>query len=171
MEISFFCHPNSNAVIAAIFGIWNNCWGGGGEGALHASVRVSRDVPPFRHPFSHEVHPGTPSGWVFNCQTYSCWVSYFRFEPLYLGNIFEIFKFNHFFGVLLSAKCHLFHLRYQQFLFKPVMKYMAIHWTVISMNVLWKCQISPLFTCSSQKHWLSFASHKFLSWVTRYSDV
>ena len=38
------------------------------------SVRVSRDVPPFRPPF---FTSGTPSGWVFKCQTYSCWVSYF----------------------------------------------------------------------------------------------
>ena len=54
------------------------------------SVRVSRNVPSFRPPF---FTSGTPSGWVFKCQTYSCWVSFFRFESLSLGNICEIFKF------------------------------------------------------------------------------
>ena len=61
------------------------------------SVRVSRDVPPYRPPF---FTSGTPSGWVFKCQNYSCWVSFFRFNPLPLGYISEIFIFNHFWVVI-----------------------------------------------------------------------
>ena len=61
------------------------------------SVRVRKDVPPLGSPF---LTSGTPSGWVFECQTYSCWVSYFHFEPLPMGNICKIFKFNHSFGVI-----------------------------------------------------------------------
>ena len=37
---------------------------------------------PFRPPF---FTSGTPSGWVFKCQTYSCWVLLFHFESLPLG--------------------------------------------------------------------------------------
>ena len=59
--------------------------------------QLARDVPPFRPPF---FTSGTPSGWVFKCQTYSCWVSIFRFEPLSFGNICEIFIFNHSFGAI-----------------------------------------------------------------------
>ena len=58
------------------------------------SVRVSRDVPPLRPPF---FTSGTPSVWVFRCQTYSI----FHFEPLSLGNICEIFIFSRFFGSFL----------------------------------------------------------------------
>ena len=61
------------------------------------SVRVSRDVSPFRPPF---FTSGTPSGWVFRCQTYSCWASFFHFEPISLGNICEIFIFSHSFWVI-----------------------------------------------------------------------
>ena len=43
-------------------------------------------MPPFRPPF--------PSRWVFKCQTYSCWVSFFCFESLSLDYICEIFKFS-----------------------------------------------------------------------------
>ena len=37
---------------------------------------------PFRPPF---FTSGTPSGWVFKCQTYSCWVLLFHFESLPSG--------------------------------------------------------------------------------------
>ena len=44
---------------------------------------------------------GSLSGWVFKCQTYSCWaLFFFHVEPLSLGNICEIFIFSHSFGVI-----------------------------------------------------------------------
>ena len=43
--------------------------------------------PLFRPPF---FTSGTPSGWVFKCKKYSCWISFFHFEPLSSGNIYEI---------------------------------------------------------------------------------
>ena len=52
------------------------------------------------HPLDPLFTPGTPYGWVFKCQTYSCWVSFFPFEPPSLGNICEIFIFSHSFGVI-----------------------------------------------------------------------
>ena len=42
-----------------------------------------------------------PSDSVFKCQTYSCWVLLFRFEPHSLGNIREIFISSHSLWVLL----------------------------------------------------------------------
>ena len=59
---------------------------------------VSRDMPPFRPPF---FTSGTPSDWVFKCQTYSCWVSLFHFEPLFWGNTCEIFVLSQLFGSFL----------------------------------------------------------------------
>ena len=56
------------------------------------SARVSKDVPPFRPPF---VTSGTPYGWVFKCQIYSCWVILFHLESLSLGEICKIFISSH----------------------------------------------------------------------------
>ena len=50
------------------------------------SVRVSRDVPPFRPPFSPQVHPLVMSSNVKHAP-----VGYdICFEPLFLGDICEI---------------------------------------------------------------------------------
>ena len=81
--------------------ILREAWDGGwGWHSCH-SVRVSRGVPPFR---PHFFTSGTPCGWVYKCQKYSCWVSVFRFEPFSLSNICEIFIFSHPFRVIFCEK-------------------------------------------------------------------
>ena len=59
-----------------------------GSMASQTSVKVIKDVPPFKHPF---FTPGTPSRWVFKSQTYSCWLFFFHLEQLSLGEICEFF--------------------------------------------------------------------------------
>ena len=54
------------------------------------SVTVRRDVPPFRPLL---FTSGTPYGWVFRCQTYSCWVSFFFILSHSLWVIFVQFSY------------------------------------------------------------------------------
>ena len=61
-------------------------------------VSVRRDVSPFRPLFSTQVHPLAGSS---NVKHTPVGYQFFRFEPLSLGNICEIFKFNNLFGVCL----------------------------------------------------------------------